>query len=339
MGNLKNEREPRASQAPAAVLRPVLRAPALILLCTVMDTAMAPDQQQLPTGASSSSPRLRVLNTTLVRPSLSLPETSLPLTFFDIFWLHSPPVERLLFYRLAPDADVATIVSNLKDSLQKAVEAFYPLSGRLRLAPGTSNRYELYYRPGDAVTFTVAECEDDVDIDDLVTDEPREVSKIAALVGCGLRAAGCSLCRRRCSPRAAASPSESPCIMPPATARGRRTSCTPGRPHTAARKRRRRLLSSTGLSSPTTRGACTTSSCRRRPALMRWSSSRCPTTGSSLRSLCPRTTCSASRTSSPTRPRGEALRRRGAPLWWPPLPSSGRATSEPKRAAEPETAR
>ncbi|KAJ1284840.1 hypothetical protein BS78_03G235800 [Paspalum vaginatum] len=150
-----------------------------------MATDMAPDQQlPLPTGASSSSsPRLRVLDTTLVRPSLSLPETSLPLTFFDIIWLHSPPVERLLVYRLAPDADVATIISKLKDSLQKAVEAFYPLSGRLRLAPGTSNRYELYYRPGDAVTFTVAECDnDDVNIDDLVTDDPREVSKIATMV-------------------------------------------------------------------------------------------------------------------------------------------------------------
>ncbi|WVZ69265.1 hypothetical protein U9M48_018078 [Paspalum notatum var. saurae] len=144
---------------------------------------MAPDQQQVPTGASSSSPRLRVVDTTLARPSLSLPETSLPLTFFDIIWLHSPPVERLFFYRLAPDADVAAIISKLKDSLQKAVQAFYPLSGRLRLAPGTSNRYELYYRPGDAVTFTVAECgDDDVGIDDLVTADPREVSKIATLV-------------------------------------------------------------------------------------------------------------------------------------------------------------
>lgn len=146
---------------------------------------MAADHQQLPTGraSSSSSPRLRVLDTILVRPSLSLPETSLPLTFFDIFWLHSPPVERILFYRLAPDADVAAIISNLKDSLHQAVRAFYPLSGRLRLAPGTSDRYELYYRPGDAVTFTVAECDDDdAGIDDLATDDPREVSKLVTLV-------------------------------------------------------------------------------------------------------------------------------------------------------------
>jgi hypothetical protein len=151
--------------------------------------AVAPDQQQPPAGAGSSSPssrlRVHVHDTTLVPPSPSPPETSLPLTFFDVLWLLSPPVERLFLYRLAPDADVAAIISNLRNSLHQAVLAFYPLAGRVRLTPGTSNRYELYYRPGDAVTFTVAECDDDdadTHFDALVTDEPREVSKIATLV-------------------------------------------------------------------------------------------------------------------------------------------------------------
>ncbi|EER90269.1 malonyl-CoA:anthocyanidin 5-O-glucoside-6''-O-malonyltransferase [Sorghum bicolor] len=158
--------------------------------------AMAPDQQQPPAGAGagassttgSTSPRLRVHvhDTTLVPPSPSPPETSLPLTFFDVFWLQSHPVERLFLYRLAHDADVEAIISNLRSSLHKALAAFYPLAGRVRLTPGTSDRYELHYRPGDAVTFTVAECDDDVDgdahFDALATDEPREVAKIAALV-------------------------------------------------------------------------------------------------------------------------------------------------------------
>ncbi|KAG2599841.1 hypothetical protein PVAP13_5KG415700, partial [Panicum virgatum] len=39
------------------------------------------------------------------------------------------------------------------------------------------------YSPGDAVPFTVAECDgDDADIDGLATDDPREVARIAALV-------------------------------------------------------------------------------------------------------------------------------------------------------------
>ncbi|KAF8676289.1 hypothetical protein HU200_047162 [Digitaria exilis] len=149
-----------------------------------VDMAMAATTPDHPAGATSASPppRLRVHDTTLVQPSPSPPETSLPLTFFDIIWLHSPPVERLFLYRLAPDADVSAILSNLKASLHQAVRAFYPLAGRIRLTPGTSDRYELHYTPGDAVAFTVAECDDDADIDGLAADEPREVTKLATLV-------------------------------------------------------------------------------------------------------------------------------------------------------------
>nr|BAK02456.1 predicted protein [Hordeum vulgare subsp. vulgare] len=134
---------------------------------------------------ASPPPILSVLETALVAPSSGAgaapPESSLPLTFFDVIWLNSPPVERVFFYRLSADTDVATIVSNLKTSLSLALHAYYPLAGRLRLTPGTADRYELYYQPGDAVTFTVAECRDDADFDELVANKPREVRKIAPL--------------------------------------------------------------------------------------------------------------------------------------------------------------
>jgi hypothetical protein len=130
-------------------------------------------------------PILTILETTLVGPSPSAgaapPECSLPFTFFDILWLSSPSVERVFFYRLPADADIATILSNLKTSLSQALRAYYPLAGRLRLKPGTADRYELYYQPGDGVTFTVAEYPDDVDFDELATDEPRETAKICPL--------------------------------------------------------------------------------------------------------------------------------------------------------------
>uniref|UniRef100_A0ACD6A741 Uncharacterized protein n=1 Tax=Avena sativa TaxID=4498 RepID=A0ACD6A741_AVESA len=141
--------------------------------------AMAPTQQALP------PPILGVLETTLVTPSPrtgpAAPESSLPLTFFDLPWVNSEPVERVFFYRLAADADIATILSNLKTSLSQALHAFYPLAGHLRLTPGTADRYELYYQPGDGVTFTVAEYSDAVDFDELATDEPKEVAKITPL--------------------------------------------------------------------------------------------------------------------------------------------------------------
>ena len=146
---------------------------------------MAPAQQvQVPVQVSPP-PILSVLETTLVAPSPSAgaapPESSLPLTFFDVLWLTSPPVERVFFYRLAADADVPAILSNLRTSLPQALHAYYPLAGRLRLTPGTADRYEIYYQPGDGVTFTVAKYRDDIDFDELVVDKPREVSKIAPL--------------------------------------------------------------------------------------------------------------------------------------------------------------
>ncbi|XP_066327096.1 malonyl-CoA:anthocyanidin 5-O-glucoside-6''-O-malonyltransferase-like [Miscanthus floridulus] len=158
-----------------------------------MAMAVAQEQQQRAGASASSPPRIRILDSAVVRPSplpsgSAPPECSLPLTFFDIFWLSVPPVERLFLYRLAPDADVPAILSNLKTSLSQAVRVFYPLAGRLRLTPGTSNRYELYYRPGDGVAFTVAEYDAataggvDDDIDGLATDDPREVARIAPLV-------------------------------------------------------------------------------------------------------------------------------------------------------------
>ncbi|XP_071684008.1 malonyl-coenzyme:anthocyanin 5-O-glucoside-6'''-O-malonyltransferase-like [Lolium perenne] len=127
---------------------------------------------------------LSVLESAVVAPSAPAPDTacSLPLNFFDVFWLNSPPVERVFYYRLIPGTsdDITSILSNLKSSLSQALGAFYPLAGRLRLTPGTDDRYELHYHPGDSVTFTVAEY--DADVDELAEDEAREVAKILPLV-------------------------------------------------------------------------------------------------------------------------------------------------------------
>ncbi|XP_071684007.1 phenolic glucoside malonyltransferase 1-like [Lolium perenne] len=128
---------------------------------------------------------LSVLESAVAAPSPPAPETacSLPLNFFDVFCLNSPPVERVFFYRLTPGTgdDITTILSNLKSSLSKALGVFYPLADRLRLTPGTDDRYELHYQPGDGVTFTVAEY--DGDVDELAEDETRrEVAKILPLV-------------------------------------------------------------------------------------------------------------------------------------------------------------
>ncbi|KAI4998225.1 hypothetical protein ZWY2020_053567 [Hordeum vulgare] len=148
---------------------------------------------------ASQPPILSVLETTLAAPSTSTDatpsESSLPLAFFDVFWLNLLPVENVFFYRLAVDTHIPAILSNLKTSLSQALHAYYPLAARLRLAPGTTDRYKIHYQPGDAVTFTIAKYLDDVDVDELSTDRPREITRIASLAPPLRRAAPYSRCR------------------------------------------------------------------------------------------------------------------------------------------------
>ncbi|KAM0850410.1 hypothetical protein ACQ4PT_053102 [Festuca glaucescens] len=128
---------------------------------------------------------LRVIDADVVTPSDDLPARSLPLTFFDVKWLRPPPVQRLFLYRLDHQhhhGSVQQLVSDLRRSLSMVLALFYPLAGHVRLTPGT-NRYELFYQPGDGVAFTAAEY--DVHVDDLAScsdDEPVPVAKLAPLL-------------------------------------------------------------------------------------------------------------------------------------------------------------
>uniref|UniRef100_J3LCX7 Uncharacterized protein n=1 Tax=Oryza brachyantha TaxID=4533 RepID=J3LCX7_ORYBR len=102
----------------------------------------------------------------------------------DVLWLSAPPVERVFFYRLRPgDGDVDAVLSRLEESLSRALHTFYPLAGRVGATPGEANRYELLYKPGDGVAFTVAEHDGaGVGVDELATDELRELAKITPFV-------------------------------------------------------------------------------------------------------------------------------------------------------------
>ncbi|OEL26078.1 Phenolic glucoside malonyltransferase 2 [Dichanthelium oligosanthes] len=134
----------------------------------------------VPVGSNDLPPQLHVVDTALVAPAApALPPRSLPLTFFDVKWLHLAPVERVFLYRLPPDADVAAILSALRTSLSQALRAFYPLAGHVRIT-ANKRHHELVYCPGDAVPFTTAEY--DVDIDDLASDGPVRVATLAPLV-------------------------------------------------------------------------------------------------------------------------------------------------------------
>uniref|UniRef100_A0ACD5TVF7 Uncharacterized protein n=1 Tax=Avena sativa TaxID=4498 RepID=A0ACD5TVF7_AVESA len=136
---------------------------------------------------SSSSSLLRALDTAIVTPSgPPLPPSCLPLTFLDLQWIHSPPVERIFFYRIASTRDATDhLISDLKRSLSTALRVYVPLAGHLRVTHGcttAATRHDIVYEPGDGVAFTVAEY-DGADLGDLASDhQPRPVSELARLV-------------------------------------------------------------------------------------------------------------------------------------------------------------
>ncbi|XXG39042.1 hypothetical protein AAC387_Pa01g0102 [Persea americana] len=94
-------------------------------------------------------------------PPGSVSEASLPLTFFDVFWIVLPPVQRLFFYEFSPTNTTTShffnsLLPHLKHSLSLALQLFYPLAGNLILSPQTGE-HEVRYVEGDSISFTVAE--------------------------------------------------------------------------------------------------------------------------------------------------------------------------------------
>ena len=79
----------------------------------------------------SSSPGVRVLDRIRVSPPPP-PDSALPLTFFDVAWFFTGPVERLFFYR---HPDPASALPLLRSSLAVALRRFYPLAGTIRPHP------------------------------------------------------------------------------------------------------------------------------------------------------------------------------------------------------------
>ncbi|KAK1582259.1 hypothetical protein Q3G72_013355 [Acer saccharum] len=89
----------------------------------------------------------------------STTESTLPLTFFDIFWLKFPPVERLFFYELTDLTHHlfdSVILPNLKRSLSLTLLHYLPLTGKIKWPP-QAPKPAVFYSPKDGVSVTVAE--------------------------------------------------------------------------------------------------------------------------------------------------------------------------------------
>ncbi|XP_078166350.1 phenolic glucoside malonyltransferase 2-like [Carex rostrata] len=133
--------------------------------------------------ASISLP-LNIMETSRVapQPGTTTNRAPLPFTFFDVFWINLPPVDRLFFYPYRhPTAHfISSHLPSLKHSLSLAL-ATYPLAGGYHLKPGTDGELEHYYKEGDTVSFTVAECVDG-QFEDLASNHERDVSQLDCLV-------------------------------------------------------------------------------------------------------------------------------------------------------------
>ncbi|GJM87454.1 hypothetical protein PR202_ga03411 [Eleusine coracana subsp. coracana] len=124
----------------------------------------------------------KVLDKLTVSASPPAPGGVLPLTFFDVPWLFTGPVERVFFYPYPHPVDhfTAHLLPSLKSSLSAALHSFYPLLGCVRPC---ADGFEFFSAGGgDAggVELTVAESSDD--FDELSGGSPRDVARLYALV-------------------------------------------------------------------------------------------------------------------------------------------------------------
>ncbi|CAI0416393.1 unnamed protein product [Linum tenue] len=115
-------------------------------------------------------------------PAGSVPATSIPLPFFDIFWLIVNPIQRVFFYNL-PNCNVSqfrqTILPNLTSSLSLALRYFYPFAARLVSPPRPGKPYILC-SDGDSVSLTVAVTS--LDLDQVSTDLPNDAALLHPLL-------------------------------------------------------------------------------------------------------------------------------------------------------------
>ncbi|KAL8488628.1 hypothetical protein ACS0TY_024789 [Phlomoides rotata] len=118
-----------------------------------------------------------------IAPPDAAAELSLPLTFFDMFWIDFYPVRRLLFYEFPCSKSdfVERIIPNIKRSLTLSLEHFPPFAGNFAYPSPSSHRMpEIQFKNGDSVSVLFAESGDDFRY--LIGNHPRNAGNFYPLL-------------------------------------------------------------------------------------------------------------------------------------------------------------
>ncbi|KAF6141698.1 hypothetical protein GIB67_027876 [Kingdonia uniflora] len=129
--------------------------------------------------------KVKVLEECQISPPLgSVPQTSLPLTFFDMRQLRNPPSVTRLFYYEIPCCTkshfMISILPDLKHSLSRTLQYFFPLAGNL-IWSSECSKPEILYVEGDSVSLSVAELTD-FNFNDVCGNHLRDINMVYALM-------------------------------------------------------------------------------------------------------------------------------------------------------------
>ncbi|KAK6919494.1 hypothetical protein RJ641_015398 [Dillenia turbinata] len=117
------------------------------------------------------------------KPGTTVLEKSLPLTSFDLPWLHLHPVQRVIFYEHSHPEAAQCFISKLKDSLSLTLKHFYMFAGHLVFSktPNPTIKPKLHYVDGNSISLIFMESNQD-NFDYLTSNYPRTASEFHHLV-------------------------------------------------------------------------------------------------------------------------------------------------------------
>ncbi|KAJ4778202.1 HXXXD-type acyl-transferase family protein [Rhynchospora pubera] len=128
---------------------------------------------------------IKILDQNHVSPSTtSSSDPVVPLTFFDIAWLHTGPVERLFFfpYNNSTSHFLSTSLPSLTSSLSLTLQRFHLLTCHVTTSPSDPAQYIFSPSSSNSIALTVAESDGSIDFEEIVSSDPRDLSKLDPLV-------------------------------------------------------------------------------------------------------------------------------------------------------------